>query len=351
MSISALGPVGGAFREATLTRREDHWFQIVARLAPGRSVPEAQSAMNVLADRIGREFPETDRGRKMTVMSAAAVRVHPDIDAMIYPTAGLHLLLTALLLMVVCSNLANLMLARGSTRTRELAVRLAIGATRAQIIRGLVIESLVLSVAGGAIGLALAWWAIGLIDAMEIPLRLPVKAFLSLDYRVAVFAIGISLLCGLAFGLLPAIRNSRKDLAGTLKTESRAARGALRMADLRGLLIVVQIAISLALIACGGILLRSMMNAMRVDLGFDPQSVVAVTIDPMQAGRTSQQSMQTLLELRERAASHPGVEVAALATRPPVSPLWPVQHARAGRARHPSNGERHSRSRLHGRHA
>ena len=323
MSISALGPVGGAFRGATLTRRDDHWFQIVARLAPGRTVAETQSAMNVLAERIGREFPDSDRGRKMTVMSAADVRVHPDIDAMIYPTAGLNLLLTALLLAVVCSNLANLMLARGSTRTRELALRLAIGATRVQIIRSLVVESLLLSFAGGATGLALAWWAINVIDGVEIPLRLPVKAFLAVDYRVAAFAVAISLLSGLAFGLLPAIRNSRKDLNDTLKMDSRAARGALRIADLRGLLIVVQIAISLALIACGGILLRSMLNAMRVDLGFDPKPVVAITVDPMQAGRTAQQGMQTLLDLRERAASHPGVEVAALATRPPVSPYGP----------------------------
>lgn len=323
MSISALGPVGGAFRGTTLTRREDHWFQIVARLGPGRTVHEAQSAMNVLAERIGREFPDTDRGRKMTVMSAADVRVHPDIDAMIYPTAGLNLLLTALLLTIVCSNLANLMLARGSTRTRELAVRLAIGATRAQIIRSLMVESLLLSLAGGAIGLMLAWWAIGFIDGVEIPIGLPVKAFLSLDYRVAAFAVGVSLLSGLAFGLLPAIRNSRKDLADTLKTESRASRSALRIAGLRGMLIVVQIAISLALIACGGILLRSMLNAMRVDLGFDPRSVVAATIDPMQAGRNAEQAMQTLLDLRERAASHPGVEAAALATRPPVTPYGP----------------------------
>jgi predicted permease len=323
MSISALGPVGGAFRGATLTRRDDHWFQIVARLAPGRTAPEAQSAMNVLAERIGREFPDSDRGRKMTVMSAADVRVHPEIDAMIYPTAGLNLLLTALLLAIVCSNLANLMLARGSTRTRELAVRLAIGATRAQVIRSLVVESVLLALAGGAVGLALAWWAIGLIDNAELPLALPVKAFITLDYRVAAFAIGVSLLSGLAFGLLPAIRNSRRDLSDTLKIDSRAARGALRVADLRGLLIVVQIAISLALIACGGILLRSMLNAMRVDLGFDPRSVVAVTVDPMQAGRSAQQAMQTLLDLRERAASHPGVEFAALATRAPVTPFGP----------------------------
>ena len=323
MSISALGPVGGAFRGATLTRRDDHWFQIVARLAPGRTVAEAQAAMGALAERVGREFPDSDRGRRITVMRSTDVRIHPEIDPMIYPTAGLNLLLTALLLMVVCSNLANLTLARGSARTRELAVRLAIGATRGQIVRSLVVESLLLSLVGGAVGLALAWWAIAVIDNVEIPLRLPVKAFISLDYRVAGFAVGISLLSGLAFGLLPAIRNSRKGFAHTLKMESRAARGALRIADLRGMLVVLQLAISLALIACGGILLRSMLNAMRVDLGFDPAAVAAVTIDPMQAGRTAQQSLQVLTDLRERAASYPGVEVAALATRPPLSPFGP----------------------------
>lgn len=323
LSISALAPVGGTFRGATLTRREDHWFQIVARLRSGRTLADAQAAMNVLAERLGREFPETDRGRRITVMSARDIRVHPGIDAMIYPTAGLHLLLTALLLVVVCSNLANLVLVRGSTRTREVAVRLAIGATRTHIIRTMLIECLVLSIAGGLAGLALAWWSIRLIDAVEIPLPFPLRPALALDYRVALFALGIAVLSGLAFGVLPALRHSRRDVAAAFQRHGRAATGAFRNVDLRGLLIVVQVAISLALVTGGGILLRSMLNAMRVDLGFNPAPVALATVDPMQAGRSVQQSFQTLIELRSRAASLPGVQSAALTSRPPLSPFGP----------------------------
>ena len=323
LSISALAPVGGAFRGATLTRREDHWFQIIARLRPGRSVGDAQSSMNVLAARLGRDFPETDRGRRITVMSARDVRVHPGIDALIYPTAGLHLLLTGLLLAVVCSNLANLVLARGSTRSRDVAVRLAIGATRTQIVRSMLIECLLLSLGGGLAGLALAWWGIRLIGAIEIPLRFPIRPALALDYRLALFALGIAVLCGLAFGILPALRNSRRDVAATLQRHGRTAAGAFRILDLRGILIAVQVAISIALISGGGVLLRSLLNAMRVDLGFNPLQVAVATVDPMQAGQTVQQSIVTLLELRDRAAALPGVVSAALTSRPPLSPFGP----------------------------
>ena len=324
LSLSSLGPVGGPFRERTLKRREDHWFQIVARLAPGRTSGEAQAAMNTLADRLGREFPETDRGRRITVMSAADVRVHPELDAMIYPTAGLHLLLGALLMAVICSNLANLTLARGTARQRELAIRLAIGATRTQIVRSLVVETLLLAMCGGALGLVGAWWAMGAIGAWEIPLSAPARTAIALDHRVVTFAVALSIATGLAFGIVPAIWNSRTDLTRSLKPGSRAARRVLRLRDLRGALVVVQVAISLAIIACGGILLRSMMNAMRVDFGFSLDSVASMTVDATQSGRPPAQATATLVRIRDRAAALPGVAGAALATRPPLTPFGPT---------------------------
>jgi len=321
LSISSLGPVGGPFRGRTLTRREDHWFQIVARLAPERTIQHAQAAMTTLADRLGREFPETDRGRRITVMSAEAVRAHPQIDSMIYPTAGLHSVLAALVLALVCSNLANLMLARGSARRRELAVRLAIGATRAQIVRTLTIESLLLSLAGGALGLLLAHWTIGMLGNWNPPPPLSVPMTIAVDYRVVLFALLTSIGAGLAFGLLPAVRSTRTDLRQSLQRD--APSRSLRVVGLRGALIGVQVAISVALLAGSGILLRTMLNAVRVDPGFDPQPIALMTIDAGQGGRPAGQAMQIVTDIRQRLSALPGVEAVSVTTRPPVSAFGP----------------------------
>ena len=335
LSISSLGPVGGTFRERTLTRREDHWFQVVGRLAPDRTVQDAQSAMNRLADRLGREFPETDRGRRITVLRGDRVRVHPEVDATIYPAAGLNLLLAALLLALVCSNLANLMLARGSARTRELAVRLAIGATRAQVIRSLTLESLLLALGGGALGLLLARWALTLPARMNLP-PLPAPATIGVDGRVIVFALIVSLIAGLAFGLLPAIRITRTGLRSSL--QQNGSLHSLRLGALRGLLIAVQVAISVALLAGGGILLRSMANAVRADPGFPPERLALVTLDAGQRGRPPAEGLRILEDLLARVSALPGVRAAALTTRPPVTAFGPSntlvldEHAAAGAA-------------------
>lgn len=317
LSISSLRPVAGAFAERTLTRREDHWFQVVARLATGRTVEQAQRAMTDLAERLGREFPETDRGRRITVMSLDRVRVHPDIDAMLYPAAGLNLLLSALVLVLVCSNLASLTLARGAARTRELAVRLAIGATRAQIVRSLALESVLLALAGGAFGLLFARWAVTLPARVDMLPAASLITTIAIDYRVLVFALAVSLASGLAFGLLPAIRTTRSDLRPSL--QPGASIRSFRRAGMRGLLISIQVAISVTLLAGSGILLRGVSNALHADPGFTPAPLALVSIDTGQGGRPFPQGIRMLQELRGRVTALPGVESAALTTRPPVT--------------------------------
>jgi predicted permease len=335
LSISSLGPVGGAFRERTLRRREDHWFQVAARLAAGRTVQDAQAAMNALAERLGREFPETDRGRRITVASADRIRVHPDIDAVLYPAAGVPLLVAGLVLVVVCSNLANLTLARGAARRREFAVRLAIGATRGQVVRSLALESLLLSVAGGALGLLLAEWAIALLHAWNAPPPFNATTTFSVDFRVVQFALVLSILTGLAFGLLPALRSTRTDLRQSLRAD---ISGAVRVGELRGALIALQIAVSVALLAGSGILLRSLTNALAVDIGFDARPLAAMTVDAGQSGRPEPQAIQVLLDLRQRVSALPGIEGAALTTRAPVTVFGPSstlvldEHATPGEA-------------------
>lgn len=324
LSISSLGPVGGAFRARTLTRREDHWFQVVARLNSGRTPQEAQAAMNVLAERTGREFPETDRGRRITVMSASQIRVHPDIDAMMLPTLGLPMLLTGLVLVVACSNLANLLLARGAARRRELGVRLALGATRAQLVRALLTESVLLAATGGVLGLLLAQWLLNATNAAQLPIPLASTPTLGIDTRVIVFGFGLSVLTGLAFGLWPALRNTRRDVIAALKDMADGEAGQpVRWRGAKGLLVIIQVATSLALLAGGGLLVRSMLAATHMDLGFDPQHVSVTTIDVAQAGRRGEAGVTMLMNIRERIASLPGVEKAALSTRIPLTPFGP----------------------------
>lgn len=318
LSISALGPVGGRFRGETLTRREDHWFQIVARLAPGRTLAEAQAAMRALADRLGREFPETDRGRRISALSASDVRIHPDIDVMMSPLASAPFVLIALVLTLVCSNLANITLARGVARRRDIAVRLAIGATRAQVVRSLTLESLLLSFAGGATGLAVAWWSVGLLGSWHAPV-IEAAPVLGVDARVIAFAVGLSLVTGLAFGLLPALQSTRAELRSAM---TAGARG-LRLRDMRGVLVAVQVAICVLLLAAGGMLLRSMFHALRLDPGFEAARLALATLDAGQSGRPAPQAAQVLLDLCDRIAALPTVDAVAITTRAPATRFGP----------------------------
>ena len=325
LSISSLGPVGGAFRGRTLTRREDHWFQITARLRPDGTVAAANAALGALAARLQHDFPETDRGRGITALPLDRVRVHPDIDAILFPAAGVYAVLASLILVVVCSNLATLLLARGDSRRREFAVRLALGASRRQIVASLLVESVLLSLAGGAAGLLLASWMVGIIGSVNLPLPVAVLPAIGVNGRVAAFGVIVSLLSAVVFGLLPAIRNTRSDLVPSLKDGSGVSTGARvwRRLGLRSALVTLQVAVSLALLAAGGILLRSTINATRVDLGFSAERIAVMSIDAGQAGHGGADGAATLARVRERVATLPGIEDVALASRIPLTPFGP----------------------------
>jgi predicted permease len=323
LSISSLGPVGGPYRGATLTSRQDHWFQIVARLKPERTVSEAQAAMTTIAERLGREFPETDRGRRITVMRADEVRVHPEIDTLLFPAAGLPLLLAGLVLVVACSNLANLLLVRGASRRREFGVRLALGASRAQLVRALLVESVLLAAGGGAAGLVLAQWMLKGFAAAQLPLPLLFAPTFSVDTRVIAFAILLSVATGVAFGLWPALGSTRRDVITSLKDGDGTEPRRRSSAAVRGALVVVQVAISLALLTGGGLLLRSVLAASRMNLGFDPGMVSVMTIDVAQAGQRAEAGAAMLEDIRGRIARLPGVESVALSSRIPLTPFGP----------------------------
>src|SRR5205085_4620646 len=180
-------------------------------------------------------------------------------------------------LLLACTDLANLLLARANERRREVAVRLALGASRFRLIRQLLTESILLAVAGGALGLLLALWLADLALAFQPPVDVPLSIDLHIDHRVLIFTGAVSLLTGVLFGLLPALQTTKTNLVATLKDEF--AVGGHRRSWLKNSLIVFQVALSLVLLIGGGLMLRSLQRTQMIDLGFDPHNAVSLSFD------------------------------------------------------------------------
>jgi predicted permease len=319
LSISST-PVGGPYRVTNLERREDHWYDVRARLAPGVTREQAQSAMDALAQAMGEAYPALDRGRGITVFRAADVRIHPQQDGLLYSSAGLLAAIVITLLLLACANLANLLLARGIGRTGEMAVRRAIGAGAGRVARLFVIEALLLSATGGVVGVLLARWGLTLIDAVPLPSPLSSNLDLSIDARVGVFTILLVAATGVLAGLAPALRSARQSVASVIRDDRRtspAGRGTVR---LRNLLVAVQVGASLVLILGAGLLGRSLAALQRVDTGVDPDRVAWVRTSFDQSGLTGDALAAALEQLLASMQSIPGVTHAALASRLPATP-------------------------------
>ena len=230
-----------------------------ARLRDGITVAQVKAAMDVLGRRLASEQPDQDRnarsefitGSGITVVASKDVRIHPQADAPLMALASLLLVVVGLVLSIACSNLATLLLVRGAARAKEVSVRLAMGATRRQLVRHLLTESLLLSLAGGIAGCIVAWWGMQVLQRVD----LPVMVDLTVDYRVLAFAIGLSLVTGLAFGLAPALKATRIDLLPTLRDEGMPPIDRRRL-SLKNALIVVQVAVSVLLLGGTSIFLQ-----------------------------------------------------------------------------------------------
>ncbi|MCH7824927.1 MAG: ABC transporter permease, partial [Acidobacteria bacterium] len=220
-----------------LTSRESRQFMVHARLRDGVTVEEAQAAVGLVAARLEETFPESNAGHSMTVLKADSVRVHPRIDAVLLPIALLALVVPGLVLLIACTNLAGLLLARAADRRKEIAVRLALGARRRNIVLHLLGESVLLSLVGGVLGILLATWLVSLITSFTPPVIVSLSLDVGVDHRVLVFTAGLSVLVGILFGLVPALRASKPELTRALKDEEAVVWRARRL-SLRNALIV-----------------------------------------------------------------------------------------------------------------
>jgi predicted permease len=287
---------------------------VKARLREGVTVAQARAAMNLLGSRLAAELPddlpsagEFTLGPGITVVPSTDVRIHPQADVAVTALASVVLVIVALVLAIACSNLATLLLVRGATRAKEVSVRLAMGATRRQLVRTLLAESLLLSLTGGIAGCVLAWWGIQALQRIDLPFRVD----LSLDYRVLAFAFVLSLVTGIVFGLAPALKATRVDLLSTLRDEGLQPIDHRRL-TLKNALVVMQVAISVLLLGGTSIFLQLAAEARAHQVGYAVEGVAMLETDVRFAGYTENDARTVYTELLRRVEAVPGVESAAL---------------------------------------
>jgi predicted permease len=287
---------------------------VKARLRDGVTVPQAQAAMDGLGRRLAAENPDLYRnagefalGTGITVVASRDVRVHPQADVPFMALASLVLVIVGLVLAIACSNLATLLLVRGAARAKEVSVRLAMGATRRQLVRHLLIESLLLSLAGGIAGCILAWWGMRALQTVDLPLRVD----MSVDYRVLAFAIVLSLITGVAFGLAPAIKATKVDLLQTLRDEGLQPIDHRRL-TLKNALIVVQVAVSVLLLGGTSIFMQAVAATRALRVGYAVDGVAMLETDARFAGYSESAAKTMYDDLLRRVQAIPGVEAATL---------------------------------------
>jgi predicted permease len=326
--VSALWVPFSMHRELTSGFLAESWesrrallMQIVGRLKPGVTPAAAAAHVRGVGDALAQEYPVENRGRTGTVVPLAETTLSPvPAQRQAFTTAGVLLtVIVALVLLIACANVANLLLALATTRRHEIAVRLSIGAGRAQLVRQLLIESTLLGGLGGVVGLAIAYWArLGLLS-LRPPFLPPDTLSLSLDGRVLAFTAVVALLTGLVFGLAPAIQLSRPDLVAELKDRSSQASASRGWFSLKNALVVAQVALSCVALVGAGLFLRSLGNARRIDPGFDGASLAMVSFNLAARGLTGEAADLRQRELLERVAAVGGVERAALANFAPLT--------------------------------
>ena len=298
-------PMGAA---PTPAGRDDRSTDVVARLAAGTTLEQARADIRSVGEGIARENPADYKGWTSTAS--------PIVDELREDSGPPFLVLlgaSAFVLLIACANLANLMLVRAAQREREVAVRLALGAGRSQLVRLLMAESVVVSAAGGALGLLIALWGVDAVPRL-IGTEIPFWIVFVVDWRVVIFAIVLAGLTSVAFGLVPALRASRPNLVASLKEGAQNSTVTGRRGRLRSVLVVAQIAGALVLLAGAGLMIKTLLRARNVtDLGYDPRGVVTANIHMLQTRYDDARQVGAFAgAVEERLAAIPGVTAASV---------------------------------------
>ena len=293
--------------------RGNAFLRVIARLKPGVSLQQAQAEMSTIAARLEQQYPETNKGGGIYLANLQA-----DMAGGARPALLVLLGAVGFVLLIACANVANLLLARASVRQKEIAVRTALGASRGRLIAQLLTESVLLSAAGGVLGLAIAYWtssALGAYAANSIGQSYD----FSLDGAVLAFTAVVSLATGMIFGLAPALEATRTGLQDSLKEGARGSSGARQ--NLRRVLVVSEVALSLVLLVGAGLLMKSFYLLLKQNPGFNPKNVVAMSITlPQTKYPEAAQSTATFAQILETIRALPGVKSAGAVNNLPLGP-------------------------------
>ena len=303
-----------------LERRGLTWLAIIGRLAPGATLARAQAEMDVVAARRAAEAPNDGSNRLAAAMPANEAAIHPSQRSEATRLSWLLTGVTAMVLLIACADAAGLLIARAERRRRELAIRAALGASRARIVRQSLAESLLLAFAAATLGLGLAMWLTDfVVTVAPQDLALPVRASTPiLAARTLMFAVGAALLTALLVGIIPAVAASRPDLVSTLKGEQARVSVGRRLVPLRDLHVAGQMTLAVILLVGAGLLLRTLANESRLDPGFRPNGAVIATLDLSRSGYDNERGRQFYAALQQRLAELPGIDAVALARSVPV---------------------------------
>ena len=316
--VSMYGQVLAGFVKDNFRERRFLNTFTVARLKPGVSEGEAEASLKTIASQLAVEYPKENAGRSVAVSPLADAAVGINQHDQFVLAGALMMGVVGLILLIACANLANLLLAKGARREREMSIRTAVGASRVRLIRQLLTESLVLSLSGGAAGLVLAFAGRRLLWAFRPPFIENNDLDLALDSHVLLFALGLALLTGIIFGLAPAIKASRADVAEALKAGGRGGSGTWTRGPLRSILIVSEVALALITLVGAGLFIRSMENAQRTDFGFESKRLFVMAVDLGALHYDEAHGQQFYRDAIQRVNAPPMVQAAAVASNLPL---------------------------------
>lgn len=291
-------------------------LSVMGRIRPTVNLQAATAALDVVARRLSAAYPDTDKNLKLSVYWEKYARPDPVSAGILIKASALFLILVALVLLLACTNVANLMVVRSTMREREIAIRMALGASRTRIVRQLLTESMLLALLGGVTGLILGVWTSRAVTSISLHTNLPVRTDFVFSWRLFVYLFGAVLTSGLLIGLLPAFRASGWRTSTALHVSGRGvAPGKHRV---RTAFVVLELTGAVMLLVMAALFLKSLRRVEHTDLGFDPSNVVNLTMDPAEIGYTESQGLAFYRELRDRIKTLPGVEAATLNASVPL---------------------------------
>lgn len=320
LDVQAYLPLGMAVLEGNqadfMANRGQRNLAVLGRLRNDTTLALAQASLAVVAHRLTAEYPKDDADMQLRAFPELRSRPNPDPNNTMLIVSGLFLGLAVLVLLLACMNVANILLVRATVREREMAIRTALGAARGRLVRQLLTESILLALFGGVAGIALGTWVSSAVGTMPLGTDLPVRLDFGFDWRVFAYAFAAALITGLVVGTVPAIRASRANIAGVLHEGGRGVVGGKHR--LRNALVALQVAGSLMLLIIAGLFMRSLQNAQRTNLGFDPTHVLNMSMDPSEIGYSEVQGRAFYKNLLERVSALPGVVSATMASSVPM---------------------------------